>query len=99
MKEIQAMQAQQIEGKELQDDMYTEKGKNVIRGADGFLEYAKVPPPWKDRAGPYKANYVFEDVNWIVRKSDTAHHVLGGVCIVITGGIILVKSFNPILLQ
>ena len=58
MKEIQAMQAKKIDGLELKDDAYTEKGKNVIRGADGFLEYNKVPPPWKERKGPYKLSYL-----------------------------------------
>ena len=99
MKEIQAMQAKKIDGLELKDDAYTEKGKNVIRGADGFLEYNKVPPPWKKRKGPYKLSYLLEDGNWIVRKSNTAHHVLGAVCVVFTVGGIVVQSVNPMLLQ
>jgi hypothetical protein len=97
MKDIQEMHANKVNGVTLKDAIYTEKGKNAIRGADGFLEYQKVPPPWKDRKGPYKASYILEDANWIMRKSSKAHHVFGGVCIVFSAGIVLVEYTNPML--
>lgn len=96
MKEIQQLHANKIDGKKLSDAPDQEP---MVRGADGFLDYVKVPPPWKNRKGPYKMDYLYGDANWIFRKSDKAHYILGGTSIVLVSGLILINKFNPLLLQ
>ena len=97
MKEIQELQASKATTKAAQGSTLPDEG--MVRGADGFLDYAKVPPPWKDRKGSYKADYLYEDVNWIVRKSSKAHHIFGGSMIAFTVGCVCVELYNPMLLH
>ena len=94
IKEIQELQTKKMQGQQLDD----KEQEPMIRGADGFLDYVKVPPPWKDRKPPYKPIYLYEDINWIVRKSDKAHYVLGGGSIVIVSGMIVISKYFPMLL-
>ena len=74
------------------------RGRNAIRGSDGFLEFEEVEAPWKHREGPYKIGYLVDDGNYLLRKSKTAHNVLGAFSVAFAGGTILVYWIDPTLL-
>ena len=90
LEEIQRKHAQQAQVAHKERSMETLRKENEersIRSSDGFLPFEDKPPPWKNRQGKYSLEYMWNDVNWILRYSKTADRILGGTSVLVVLGL------------